>query len=131
LNSQKNRLQSNVDDKDDILIALKKELEELKNKLKYNQQTSSKMSEKVSDKLDVERLRFIALEKEKHDLASETLHLTRQSGDIKERISLLEKESSRYKDLINISKQEKDKLQEKNLNLESNIRRLENAPIKA
>jgi len=30
LNSQKNRLQSNVDDKDDILIALKKELEELK-----------------------------------------------------------------------------------------------------
>jgi len=131
LTTQKHKLQANVADKDDILIALKKELDELQNKLKYNRTTAAKMSEKVSDKLDIERVGFIGLEKEKHDLASETLHLTRQIGDIKEKISLLEKESNRYKDLINTSKTEKDKLQEKNLNLELNIRRLENAPIKA
>jgi len=131
LTTQKHKLQANVADKDDFLIALKKELDELQNKLKYNRTTAAKMSEKVSDKLDIERVRFIALEKEKHDLASETLHLTRQIGDIKEKISLLEKESNRYKDLINTSKQEKDKLQEKNLSLDTSIRRLENAPIKA
>jgi len=131
LTTQKHKLQAHVADKDDILEALKKELEELQNKLKYNRITAAKMSEKVSDKLDIERVRFISLEKEKHDLASETLHLNRQIGDIKEKISLLEKESNRFEDLINTSKMEKDKLNEKNQNLETTIRRLENAPIKA
>jgi chromosome segregation ATPase len=131
LTTQKHKLQDNVSDKDDILIALKKELEELQSRLKYNRDTAAKMSDKVSVKLDVERERFIALEKEKHDLASEILHYTREIGDIKEHISLVEKESVRYKDLIESSKNEKEKLSEKVFNLENSIRRLENAPIKA
>jgi len=127
----KHKLQANVEDKDDQLVALKKELDELQYKLKMFKVTANKMSEKVSDKLDIERDRFIQLEKEKHDNASEALHYIREIGDLKEYISTLEKESSRYKAQVAVANAELEKLQDKNQNLEQSTRRLENVPIKA
>jgi len=125
------KLQGHVDDKDEQLISLKKELDELHSKLKTHKVMANKMSEKVSDKLDIERVRFIQLEKEKHDLASEGLHYNREIGDVKEQISSLEKEAARYKNQVSISSSELEKLQEKNQTLEQSLRRLESVPIKA
>jgi len=127
----KNKLKANVEDKDDQLVSLKKELDELQYKLKSYKITANKMSEKVSDKLDIERERFIQSEKEKHDNASEALHYKREIGDVKERICSLEKESARYKGQVAVATGELEKLQDKNQNLEQSIRRLENVPLKA
>jgi len=127
----KHKLQGNVEDKDDQLVALKKELDELQAKIRSNKVTANKMSDKVSEKLDIERDRFIDLEKEKHDLASEALHYNRQIGDLKERISSLDKEVARYKGQVGVAESELEKLQDKNHTLEQSIRRLENTPIKA
>jgi len=127
----KHKLQANVEDKDDQLVALKKELDELQYKLKSFKVTANKMSEKASDKLDIERDRFIQLEKEKHDNASEALHYKREVGDLKEYISALDKEASRYKAQVAVATAELEKLQDKNQTLEQSIRRLESVPIKA
>eukprot|EP01123_Difflugia_compressa_P011338 TRINITY_DN4492_c0_g1_i1.p1 TRINITY_DN4492_c0_g1~~TRINITY_DN4492_c0_g1_i1.p1 ORF type:complete len:277 (-),score=54.15 TRINITY_DN4492_c0_g1_i1:99-929(-) len=127
----KHKLQANVSDKDDMLIALKKEIDELQLKIRNYKITSNKMSEKVSEKLDVERERFIQLEKEKHDLASEALHYQREIGDIKESISAFTKELNRYKGLNTTTHDEFEKLEDKNQQLEQSIRRLESLPIKA
>jgi len=126
-----NKLVGNREDKDELLLALKKELDELQFKLKTFKITTSKLSEKVGEKLDFERERFVVLEKEKHELSSEALHYKREIGDVKEHISSLEKEVTRYKTQVAAVKAEQDKLLDKNQSLEQSIRRLENAPIKA
>jgi len=126
-----NKLVGNKEDKDEMLLALKKELDEIQFKLKTYKITTSKMSEKVGDKLDFERERFVQLEKEKHGLTSEALHYKREIGDVKELITTLDKEVARYKIQVAAAKAELEKLQDKNQNLEQSVRRLENAPIKA
>uniref|UniRef100_A0A6B2L2P6 Uncharacterized protein n=1 Tax=Arcella intermedia TaxID=1963864 RepID=A0A6B2L2P6_9EUKA len=127
---EKNKLLGNVEDKDEQLLSLKKELEELQQKIKAAKVTAAKFSDKVSEKLDVERQRFISLEKEKHDLSSEAQHYNRQIGDLKEKISALNLEVNRFKEQVALSKTEYEKLLDKNTTLEQSVRKLENTSIK-
>jgi len=118
------QLEASITDKDDLIKALKAEIEELSHFAKDSRQNNVNLSTKLAERLDTDRIKFMELERARRDAAAESRRAKKELEDFKERAALLEKESAKYKKQYVALTQEIDTLQANNQKLEKAERRL-------
>jgi chromosome segregation ATPase len=114
-----------VDDKNDEVRSIKKRMDNSLMEAKDAKTISSKLSVKLSGKLDEELHRFSDLERELMVTTTEARHATKELGVLQEQHSKTAKELNRYKHLYETCQKDLEKHQSKNAKLEQAVRRME------
>jgi len=66
------QLEASITDKDDLIKALKAEIEELSHFAKDSRQNNVNLSTKLAERLDTDRIKFMELERARRDAAAES-----------------------------------------------------------
>jgi len=118
------QLEASITDKDDLIKVLKAEIAELAVFVKDSRLNNVKLSTKLAERLDTDRIKFMELERARKDAAAESRRAKKELEEYKERAALLEKESAKFKKQYVALTQEIDTLQANNQKLEKAERRL-------
>jgi len=118
------QLEASITDKDDLIKVLKAEIAELAVFVKDSRLNNVKLSTKLAERLDTDRIKFMELERARKDAAAESRRTKKELEEFKERAALLEKESAKFKKQYVSLTQEIDTLQANNQKLEKAERRL-------
>jgi len=118
------QLEASLSDKDDLIRALKQEIEEVSELVKESKQNTSKLSGKLVDRLENDRTAFIELEKYRRDATAELRHAKKQLEDIQVHANEADENAAKYKKQYTALMQEIETLHSNQQKLEKVERRL-------
>jgi len=118
------QLEASITDKDDLIKALKQEIDEVSDLVKDSRQNTQKLTGKLSDRLETDRSKFIELDKAKRDANSDLRRVKKELEDFKVRAKEAEEDAQKNKKQYATIMQEVEMLQSNQQKLEKVERRL-------